>query len=106
MSARSWGRGLLWPDGRLTDLGPGKPEHAPQRDDAPGARWVELAERPVGRLLGYDAATRRAVRRAPLPQELTDGELAVCALANPQDRGLRAEVVARAGRILSPGGGS
>lgn len=105
MSERVWGRALLWPDGRLTDLVAGRAANAPARDDAPGARWVDLAERPVGRLFGYDEATRRAVPRAPLPLELSDAELAIVALARPQDKAVASEVAARAGRILPAGGG-
>lgn len=100
--------GLLWDDGRLTDVGQAEPfELRPA--DAARARWVELDPKqrhPLPSPSGYDPVTKLVVRRERVPAEYTDGELAVCALANPQDKGLRAEVDARAGRILSPGGGS
>lgn len=91
---------LLWDDGRLTDIGH---RHELTPEDAARARWVELdpeQRHPYPSPAGYDPATRRVVQRARTVAELSDAEVALVALARPQDRAVAAEVVARAGRIL------
>lgn len=91
---------LLWPDGRLTDLGTRAHGRRALGPDEAGCEWVEV-EPGVYRagLLGYDRANRCTRARQRVLVELTDGELALLALARPHDTTIRAEVTRRTARL-------